>query len=126
MLMPYIPVAILNKATGQRFDCYALIDSGASMSLFPTVVAKAVGIESVENGEGESFCGIASQRATGYPHPVRLEVGGHGFETSIYFSPQVGEETLLLGMRGFFDLFTVKIDTTKERIELTAVAGGRP
>lgn len=121
--MPYIPVAIINIVNGQRFDCYALIDSGASMSLFPAVVATAIGIGQVENDMGESFCGIASQQATGYPHAVRLEVGGNGFDTSIYFSQQVGEETLLLGMKGFFDLFTVKIDTKKERIELAVIGG---
>ncbi|MBI4057206.1 MAG: retroviral-like aspartic protease [Elusimicrobia bacterium] len=119
ILRPCIRIAIVNKITHQYFDTDALIDSGAGANLFSANVAKAIGIDPVENDLGESFFGISNQKALGYPHEVFLEIGGHGFRTTIYFSPQVGQETLLLGMRGFFDLFTVKIDTQKERIELT-------
>ncbi|MBI4678098.1 MAG: retroviral-like aspartic protease [Elusimicrobia bacterium] len=125
ILLPYIPVGIVSAATGQIFDCYALIDSGASASLFPADVARAIGIDPVENDAGEPFFGISAQKAMGYPHPVFLKIGGHGFATTIYFSPMSAQETLLLGMRGFFDLFTVKIDTKKERIELGAIGGER-
>lgn len=123
LLLPRIPIGIIGKNSGRRFDTYALVDSGASANLFPADVARAVGIDPVENEAGEPFFGISAQKALGYPHQVFLEVGGRGFETTIYFSPHVGQETLLLGMRGFFDLFTVKIDTKKERIELVMIGG---
>lgn len=120
-LLPSIPITIVNTATRQSFDTYALIDSGASASLFPADVAKAIGLDPLENDAGESFLGISAQKVAGYPHAVLLEVGGHRLETTIYFSSHVGQETMLLGMRGFFDLFTVKIDTNKERIELAVI-----
>ncbi|MHB2025829.1 MAG: retropepsin-like aspartic protease [Elusimicrobiota bacterium] len=98
MLYPRIPIGIISKKTGQRFDTYALIDSGASSSLFPADVARAIGIDPVENTDAEPFFGISNQQAMGYPHQVLLEIGGYGFETMIYFSDHVGQETLLLGM----------------------------
>lgn len=120
-LYPAIPITIVNTATRQIFSTYALVDSGASANLFPAVVARAIGIDPVENDVGEPFFGISAQKAMGYPHEVLLEVGGHRLETTIFFSTHVGQETMLLGMRGFFDLFTVKIDTKKERIELATI-----
>ncbi len=117
--MPALRLSILNKANKQSFETYAIIDSGAAANLFPAKIAETIGIKPIENERGELFTGIASQKVIGYPHHVGLELGGHHFETTIYFSPHVDEQTLLLGMRGFFSLFAVKIDVGRERIELT-------
>lgn len=75
ILLPSIPVAILNKTSGQIFDCYALIDSGASASLFPADVARAIGIDPVESVAGEPFYGISAQEAMGYPHDLSRLTG---------------------------------------------------
>lgn len=117
--LPALRLAIINKANKKSFETYAIIDSGAAANLFPVKIAETIGIKPVVNEQGELFTGIASQEVIGYPHHVGLDLGGHRFETFIYFSPQVDEQTLLLGMRGFFSLFAVKIDTSRERIELT-------
>lgn len=119
---PYIPVNIINPQTNLSFDTYALMDCGASRNLFPESVANFIGINEIGDTEGtpEGFGDVGGHKVIGYPHKVIIELGGsYRFETVVYFSKDVHEDALLLGVRGFFDRFIVKLDACHERIELT-------
>ena len=98
-------------------DILALLDSGADCNLFNAEIAELIGIEKLEAGGIKEFYGIAG-KVTAYGHEVLLNVGGHQITTIIYFSRDVGKETVLLGMEGFFDRFIVTFNRAKESTEI--------
>jgi len=54
-----------------------------------------------------------------YFHEVTLSIGGWDYKTVVGFSEGIaGFGFGLLGQKGFFDIFSVKFDYTKEEIEL--------
>lgn len=122
ILQPFIPINLVNPATGQSVDIDALIDSGASKNLFPEKIAKLIGINDItdsEVGRGEEFGSASGMKIKAYPHRVLIEIGKrHNLETVIYFSKNIPQESCLLGMHGFFNHFEVKISVRKQTIEL--------
>lgn len=120
-LDPRIEVNLVGIKSGDGLDLLALIDSGASANLMSAQVAEAIGIPDLDSGEMRSFYGISNQRAVSYGHEVWLRIGGHRFKSKVFFSPDVGPETVLLGMEGFFDHFVVILDRAGETIELKPV-----
>ena len=77
-----------------------------------------IGIKALESGEEKNFYGVSNQKVRAFGHPVTMALGGHKFSTKVYFSRDVGRETLLLGMEGFFDRFVVTFDRSREVIEI--------
>lgn len=125
LLSPYIPIKIINPVTGVSFPTDALIDSGASRNLCSEQIAKILGIKDIADSEiskGESFTTISGSKMKAYPHRVVLELNGNCKRaTTIFFSADLPEETLILGMHGFFDHFRVTIDTHQEILELNPI-----
>ncbi|MBI2069709.1 MAG: retroviral-like aspartic protease [Elusimicrobia bacterium] len=121
--LPIIPINVLNPTTHLSFDTDALIDCGASKNLFPSSVAKVLGINDIadtETGKGQEFGGIAGQRVLGYPHRLHLEIGGaYRFETVIFFLKEDQQQMPLLGIQGFLDHFIIKLAAHRGSIELT-------
>ena len=116
VLKPIIPIKL---SAGSRTIKYAaLIDSGADFCIFDAEIGEYLGID-VFSGKRESFGGIQEAgEAAAYLHNVILNIGGWNYKTKIGFSYDIAKHGLgILGQKGFFDIFVIKFDLTKEEIE---------
>lgn len=114
---PLIPVRLFHK--DKQVDVYALVDSGADVSLFHTSLAKELGID-ITNGRKQTFFGIsAGVGVLAYFHLIKLQVLGASeaveFEAAFTDSMGVGA---ILGQSGFFDKYHIRFERDKERIEI--------
>ncbi|MEK7288521.1 MAG: retropepsin-like aspartic protease [Elusimicrobiota bacterium] len=123
LLSPYIPIKITNPLTGDSFSTDALVDSGASRNLCSEKIAKILGIDDIRDTEiskGEAFTTITGSKMKAYPHRVTIELEKNCKRSIVvFFSSDIPEEVLILGMHGFFDHFKVTIDTRHEVIVVT-------
>ena len=113
-LLPIISIRLLND--DRHVDCNALIDSGANACLFPTELGEYIGLQIVNEYE-HKFYGIGGATLTAYFHRIKVEVGGHKYDSRIGFTYDKLPFPLL-GQNGFFSLFVVIFDLSKEVIEL--------
>jgi hypothetical protein len=117
MLMPIIPIRLINKDDQNLFVNFkALIDSGAGSSIFPVEIARMIGL-TLENDRTEGIQGISGGGFTGYLHDFILEVGGWKFNSFGLFT-QAQIVGPVLGREGFYSLFEVRMNLPKESIEL--------
>lgn len=100
---PIIPVVIAGK--GKKVNTSALIDSGATISIFNSSVGREIGID-IESGEKRVFQGV-SARLIGYVHKAKLEIAGAYLECDVVFSNELGTSFNLIGRRGVFDKFVI-------------------
>jgi len=114
-LVPQILIRMLNGV--EHIDCYALIDSGAADCLFPAEFGENIGIEKIKNDREHIFYGIGEGHIIAYFHNIDIEIGGHRYNIPVGFTYD-NLKVPLLGQRGFFDLFTITFDLSKEEIEL--------
>lgn len=117
ILKPIIPIEL---GYGNRSIRYAaLIDSGADFCIFDAEIGAALGID-IYSGNREIFGGIQEAGAAeAFLHEVMLNVGGWNHKTIIGFSYDIAKHGYgILGQKGFFDIFVVRFDFSKEEIEL--------
>ena len=117
ILKPVIPIEI---SVGDRKLRYmALIDSGADFCILDGKVGEYIGLD-VRSGIRENFGGIQDRGgAEAFLHKVVLNIGGWNYTTMIGFSYDIAKHGFgILGQKGFFDIFVVKLDLLKEEIEL--------
>jgi hypothetical protein len=104
---------------GQSIPCFAVIDSGADVCIFPADIGEQLGID-VRSGEKDFSTnlqiGVLEET---FLHRVTLKIGEFYYPTVVSFSyaPQ-RINYAVLGQLGFFDLFVVQFDLVKEEIEL--------
>jgi hypothetical protein len=117
VLRPRIRVRLKHKE--KSVDLLALIDSGADDCLFPMEVAEVLGLQ-LDSANRNEYSGIGEGQVTAIFGTVSLEVGGWPFELYAGFtdSPSV---VPILGQHGFFSLFEVKFNLSKEEIELKPI-----
>ncbi|OHA73000.1 MAG: hypothetical protein A3A27_00785 [Candidatus Wildermuthbacteria bacterium RIFCSPLOWO2_01_FULL_47_18] len=118
---PVIPVALHYK--DKRVKVFALVDSGADISLFHASLGQALGID-VTGGRKMTFFGISEGAGVEvYMHTIDLEVVGDStsFEMEVGFTDSKGVGAIL-GQAGFFDHFHIKFERDKERVELTTAS----
>jgi|SRR3989338_2928036 len=120
ILRPIIPIEIGYE--GQPIKYAALVDSGADFCIFDAEIGELLGID-VRSGRKEKFGGIQSAGAgNAYLHSVVLNIGGWLYKTKVSFSYDMAPHGHgILGQKGFFDIFKVKFDLSKESIELTEI-----
>ena len=94
----------------------ALIDSGATISIFRPEVARSLGI-TIENGK-EIFLGGVGGRIKGFVHDVELEVAGKKISCPVVFSNEYHVSLNLLGRAGFFDKFKIIFEEKKKQVRL--------
>ena len=82
---PIIPLVLVAGERKLRVD--ALIDSGASLSVFQGSIADYLGL-TLTAGERRIFQGVGG-RAVGYVHVVRLIVDGYALRCRVAFSNQL-------------------------------------
>lgn len=97
----------------RRFE--ALIDSGATRTLFHSHLARSLGLD-LKSGQPEAMHGIGGREIT-YLHRVTLFVPGGPFVITAGFKedlPIAG----VLGMQGFFEFFRITFDPDSKTCEL--------
>lgn len=101
IFIPFIPIRI---ASGDKLGLSfrALVDSGASRSLFPAALGIQCGIN-ILNGKRVKIFGIGRKEITAYTHKIKILLGLVSFETEADFSFE--QDIPLLGREGFFNLF---------------------
>ncbi len=111
---PIIDFLVYSKNKVSRTS--ALIDSGATISIFKVDVAKQLGI-SVETGE-ETYLGGVGGRIKGYIHKLQIDVSGKKFLCPIVFSYEYLVSLNLLGREEFFKRFKIVFEERKNMLKL--------
>lgn len=113
LLRPIIPVSLQFKDKSIHYE--ALIDTGADFCIFPIELANTLGIN-LNLDRIIYFSGIGGQPLKGFITDVILRVGEINISTKIVFAES--GSTRVLGQRGFFDHFDVKLSYQKQEIEI--------
>lgn len=114
LIRPIIPISLKSGGKSLRYE--ALIDSGADFSIFPTEIAKKLGVN-LKKARKVYFSSATGDSVEGAIGEIKIDIGEKAFETYIVFA-DLAEQTGILGQYGFFDKFIVKFDLVKEEIEL--------
>lgn len=94
----------------------ALIDSGASFSVFRPEIAEQIGVN-IESGKRLYLEGIGG-RILGYIHKVPVKVGNKRFNCRIVFSREFTVSFNLLGRDNFFTKFLITFDENNKEVIL--------
>ena len=109
---PVIEIELINRL--QSLKVRALIDSGASFSVFRPEIAETLGIK-IEEGKVIYLSGIGG-RILGYLHTVKVALGKKVFPCKIVFSLEFTVSFNLLGRNNFFIPFTITFLEKKKKI----------
>ena len=111
------PVVDVTLAVAQRpLTVKALVDSGATFSVFRAEVLDYLGIP-LRRGEQLYLEGIGG-RILGYRHRVPAQVGEKKFRLTVVFSQELTVSFNLLGRDNFFREFLVTFDERGRRVRL--------
>jgi hypothetical protein len=102
-----------NAPRTKRFE--AIIDSGATRSLFHSDFAAHLGLD-LNAGELELTQGIGGTEST-YLHEIKLYLPGGPVTTKVGFKDKLPVAGLL-GMRGFFEFFKVTFENDRKVCEI--------
>ena len=119
VLRPVIPIKLSNKDLEIGYE--VLVDSGADLCIFDAQIGEIIGID-IKKGKPKEVFGVGGKASLYYLHKVTIEVGGYPYKIEAGFMPNVAGNVMpygLVGQKGFFDIFVVKFDLLKERVELT-------
>jgi hypothetical protein len=111
----YFPIVEVTLKKGKKIiGIKALVDSGASFSVFRPEIAQELGID-IEKGKKIYLVGIGG-RILGYLHKVSLTVGNKNFLCKIIFSSEYNVSFNLLGRDNFFLPFVISFFEKKRKI----------
>jgi hypothetical protein len=118
---PVIPIQFIGSS--DVWDTFALIDSGADVSVMSKDMAEAIGVSldgerTIANGvtgPGEFISGRVS---------IHLEKGHEDYKLTIpiYITLKSYELPPLLGRAGLFDKFIITFKEHEKRIEMTSIS----
>jgi predicted aspartyl protease len=117
ILRPIILISLKHKMNALRFE--ALIDSGADFSIFPIEIANKLKIP-LKKTKRIYFSGVGGGSFEGIITKIVLEVGAVSVNTKAVFT-NAKENIGILGQKGFFDQFDVKLSYQKQQIEIERV-----
>lgn len=113
----YFPIVDIALAVSKRsLTVKALVDSGASYSVFRAEVLEYLGIP-LMRGERLSLEGIGG-RILGYRHRIAAQVGATRFLFTVVFSQELAVSFNLLGRENFFRQFLVTFDERGRTVRL--------
>lgn len=95
---------------------FALVDSGATVSVLREDVAEQLGLV-IEDGK-ETYLGGIGGRIKGYVHKLEVEVVGKKFLCPIVFSREYTVSFNLLGREAFFKRFRIIFEEKKNYLRL--------
>jgi len=111
---PVVDIVLRNNA--RMLTLKALVDSGASFSVFRPEVAEYLGI-TIEKGKPIYLEGIGG-RILGYLHNTWAVIGKKKFRCVIIFSREFTVSFSLLGRNNFFANFKITFDEKKKQVIL--------
>jgi len=95
----------------------ALVDSGASFSIFHSEIAEDLGI-TIEKGKAVYLTGVGG-RILGYLHEIDISIDGKRFfKCNIIFSREFTVSFNLLGRDNFFEPFVISFLEREKKIVL--------
>lgn len=101
---PIIPVVIEGK---ERTIVYALVDSGATISLFHVSIAEDIGIE-LENAKQVYLAGIGGYVKAYVKKHVKISLEELGSITiPVAFTEYIASDIAIIGRQGFFEAFEI-------------------
>ena len=113
----YFPVVDITLAVAHRpLTVKALVDSGATFSVFRAEVLDYLGIP-LARGERMYLEGIGG-RILGYRHRIPAQVGATRFMCTVVFSQELAVSFNLLGRENFFRQFLVTFDERGRTLRL--------
>lgn len=110
--LPAIPIVLIYKKKVWLLN--ALVDSGATISVFQSSIARELGIR-VEKGKRIELK-AAGTRIVAYLHKIKLRFAGKTFPTIIGFSDELLVNYNILGRKGFFDRFRITFDEANKEM----------
>lgn len=111
---PIIDFLIYYRGKVQRTS--ALIDSGATVSVFKEDLAEQLGII-IESGK-ETYLGGVGGRIKGYIHKLEVEIAGKTFPCPVVFSHEYTVSFNLLGREAFFGQFKIIFEEKRNLLTL--------
>ncbi len=112
---PMIPIVIRARYVTKL---YALIDSGATISLFHVSIANDAGID-LKDAEKEYLAGVGGYILAYVKKEVELEVEGLGrLKVPIAFTEYIPSDLAILGRQGFFENFEIIFREWRRELEL--------
>lgn len=111
---PVIPFYV--SAGGKQLKLRALIDSGATISVFKDEVAEQLEIK-IESGK-EIYLGGVGGRIKGYIHELSLEIAGKKLFCPVVFSREYLVSFNLLGREAFFNQFRIIFEEKNNLLKL--------
>jgi hypothetical protein len=111
---PIIPISL--KKGKKSILTTAIVDSGATVSLFQGSIAEHLGID-VESGERKLFQGVGG-KIVGYIHTLILGIENYEFTCKVAFSYELTTSLNMLGRYDVFDKFLVIFDDKNKKLIL--------
>lgn len=111
---PIIDFLVYYRNKVQRTS--ALVDSGATVSVFKEDVAEQLGII-IENGK-ETYLGGVGGHIKGYLHELKITIAGKKFLCPVVFSHEYLVSFNLLGREAFFKQFRIVFEEKNNLLEL--------
>ncbi len=111
---PVIDLFVFRNNRAERI--FALVDSGATISIFREDVAEQLNII-IEDGK-ETFLGGVGGRIKGYIHTLEVEIAGKIFPCPVVFSREYTVSFNLLGRDAIFKQFRIIFEEKKNLLKL--------
>lgn len=115
IVRPIIPIIL--KSPTKLILCSALIDSGADYSIFSLDMADALGIK-LKLRDKVKFIGVGRESIKGFWGKIEIIIGDTKYEIHAIFAEISEFGHGILGQKGFFDHFDVKLSYQKQIIEV--------
>jgi hypothetical protein len=109
---PMIPVSL--SYYRKKWDIYALLDSGASMSLFTRESGEKIGLD-IEKGVRDELGGIGNGMVV-YKHKINIRIRDEIFEIEAAFAKERDFDINIIGRKDIFNKMTVCFKKDKEVI----------
>ncbi len=113
-LYPIIEIILGKDRMKIRLD--ALVDSGATISVFQGSIAEYLGIN-IETGERRIFQGVGG-KIIGYIHQITIQIDKIKFPCKIAFSNELATSLNILGRVDFFEKFLIIFDERNKKLKL--------
>lgn len=114
---PVVDVSLTGPVTSLTVK--ALVDSGASFSVFRAEILDYLGVP-LERGQRLYLEGIGG-RIVGYLHRLTAKVGAKSFSLHVAFSRELTVSFNLLGRDNFFHQFLITFDERRHLLHLRTV-----
>jgi hypothetical protein len=115
---PIIPIIL--KSSNKIAIYSALIDSGSDDCIFGIDIAESMGIKLNPKNKID-IIGFGRDKIEGYRNELVIRIGSYMYVTNVIFAKIRDLDHGILGHRGFFDHFDVRLSYQKQIIEVNLI-----